>query len=506
MSSPNTAPVSRALAANRLGVPSVVFFVITAATPLTVVAGVVTTGYATTGLTGIPVAFIGTGLVLALFAVGFVAMAPHVANAGAFYAYISRGLSRPLGVAGAWVALLAYNALQVGLYGAIGAAVTPLLREWTGADLPWWLIALVACAVVAALGLQHVDVNGKVLAVLLVAEVAVIVCYSAADLFHPAHGTISFAALSPTNLLGPGVGAILAIAVLGFVGFESSVVFSEESKDPGRTVRTAAYVSVALIAALYAFGAWAMSVATGPEEIVAASRQQSSDLIFNLADAHLGTAISDVGRVLFVTSVLAAMISFHNTTARYMFALGRERVLPAALGRTSMRTGSPLVGSIIQSAIGLVVIVLYAAFGLDPMQHLFYWCGTSGGLGVLLLIAVTSIAVIAFFARNDTGESRWRGTIAPVLAAIAVIGVVVLVLANFATLIGVPENSPLRWGIPLVYLGVGGVGALWGLVLRSRHPRVYATIGLGAKSATTHSVLARTLSTPDGDAAAEEVS
>ena len=271
-------------------------------------------------------------------------------------------------------------------------------------------------------------------------------------------------------------------------------------------MRTAAYVSVALIAALYAFGAWAMSVATGPEEIVAASRQQSSDLIFNLADAHLGTAISDVGRVLFVTSVLAAMISFHNTTARYMFALGRERVLPAALGRTSMRTGSPMVGSTIQSAIGLVVIVLYAAFGLDPMQHLFYWCGTSGGLGVLLLIAVTSIAIISFFARNDTGESRWRGTIAPVLAAIAVIGVVVLVLANFATLIGVPENSPLRWGIPLVYLGVGGVGALWGLVLRSRHPRVYATIGLGAKSATTHSVLARTLSTPDGDAAAEEVS
>ena len=35
------------------------------------------------------------------------------------------------------------------------------------------------------------------------------------------------------------------------------------------------------------------------------------------------------------------MISFHNTTARYIFALGRERVLPPVFGRTGLRTGAP---------------------------------------------------------------------------------------------------------------------------------------------------------------------
>jgi amino acid transporter len=116
-SRPATRPsnVSTALAADRLGVPAVVFFVMSAATPLTVVAGVVTTSYAVTGITGLPVAFIVIGAVLALFCVGYVSMARHVANAGAFYAYISQGIGRPIGVAGAWVALVAYNALQVGL-------------------------------------------------------------------------------------------------------------------------------------------------------------------------------------------------------------------------------------------------------------------------------------------------------------------------------------------------------------------------------------------------------
>jgi amino acid transporter len=474
--------VSTALAADRLGVPSVLFFVMSAATPLTVVAGVVTTGFAITGLIGIPFAFVVVALVLALFSVGYVAMATYLANAGAFYAYISQGLFKPLGVGGAWVALLAYNALQVGLYGAIGAAAAPVLHDWFSLDVAWWVVALVAWALVAVLGLQQIDVNGKILAVLLVTEVAVIVLFSVADLFHPAGGTITFDTLAPGNLFGPGIGAILALAMLGFVGFESSVVFSEEARDPRRTVRIATFLSVGIIGVLYAFASWAMSVATGPHQIVAKSQSDSTELIFNLAQAHLGGAIVEIGRVLFVTSLVAAMISFHNTTARYMFALGRERVLPAALGRTS-RTGSPMIGSLIQTAIGFVVIVLYAVTGADPLIKLFFWCGTSGGLGVLFLIATTSISVVVFFFRTRNDENLWRRLIAPALASVALLVVVYLALSNFATLLGVTPDDPLRWLIPVLYLVVAVLGILWGLTLRSRRPEVYATIGLGAKSA-----------------------
>jgi amino acid transporter len=473
-----------ALAEDRLGVPSVLFFVMSAATPLTVVAGVVTTGFAVTGLIGIPLAFVVIGAVLGVFSVGYVAMARHVVNAGAFYAYISQGLSRPLGVGCSWVALIAYNSLQVGLYGLIGAATQPLLLQWFNVDVKWWAIALVAWLIVALLGMQQVDLNGRVLAVLLVTEVAVIVVFSVADLANPAGGSVSFDTLDPGKLFGNGVGAVLALAVLGFVGFESSVVFSEEARDPKRTVPTATYLSVALIAGLYAFASWTMSVATGPDQVVAQSQQQQTELIFNLAGTHLGSWIVNVGHTLLVTSILAAMISFHNTTARYMFALGRERVLPAALGRTSNRTGSPVVGSVIQSVVGLVVIVVYAIGGWDPLVRLFYWGGTSGGLGVLLLILITSVAVGVFFARNPSGETAWRSTVAPWLASAALVVVVFFALRNFATLLGVEEGHPLRWGVPIVYVATVAVGVGWGLVLRARRPEVYATIGYGARSVT----------------------
>jgi len=477
-------PVASTLAANRLGVPAVVFFVMSAATPLTVVAGVVTTGYATTGLTGIPLAFLIVGAVLAVFAVGYVAMARQMANAGAFYSYISQGIGRPFGVGAARIALLAYNALQVGLYGAIGSAASPLLNQWFNINPSWWVIAGVAWAITAVLGLLRVDINGTILAVLLLTEVAVIVVFSLADFANPAGGSVSFEALSPGNLFGSGIGAILVLAVLGFVGFESAVVFSEESKDPRRTITMATYVSIGLIAVLYTVASWAMTVATGPGNVVAASREQGPELIFNLANTHLGQTVVDIGHALFVTSIVAAMISFHNTTSRYMFALGRERVLPAALGRTSRRSGAPRNASLLQSFIGIAVIVIYAVAGWDPLVQLFFWGGTSGALGVLLLIASTSIAVIVFFAKNPSGESLWHRVIAPALATVALLAIVYLALDNFATLLGVAPDHILAWLIPVIFLIAGGLGVLWGVLLRRHRPEVYKTIGLGAKSAT----------------------
>jgi amino acid transporter len=476
--------VSVALAADRLGVPSVVFFVMSAATPLTVVSGIIPTGYAVTSVTALPIAFLLIGALLALFCVGYVSMAKKVANAGAFYTYIAKGIGRPVGVAAAWVALVGYNALQVGLYGFIGAAAAPVLNLLFGIELYWWVTALCAWLIVAILGQLHVDINGKVLAVLLVAEAAVIVAYSLSDLAHPAGGTISFDTLSPAGLAVEGVGAALAIAVLGFVGFEQTVVFAEEARDPQRTVRVASYVSVGVIAALYAVGSWAMSVATGPGQIVAQTQEQGPELIFGLAGDQLGGLAVTIGRALLVTSVLAAMISFHNTSARYAFALGRERVLPERLGRTSPRTGSPRLGSAIQSVVGLAVIALYAVNDWEPVTHLFFWGGTAGALGVLALIATTAVAVIVYFARHPDEDNLWRRLIAPVISALGLVTVLVLVMINFDVLLGVEPTSPLRWAIPAIYVVIILAGAIWALLLYLSRPDVYRGIGLGAKSAT----------------------
>jgi amino acid transporter len=472
--------VRQALARGRLGAPALVFFVLSAAAPLTVVAGAVTTGYAVTGVIGIPVAFLAVSAVLGVFSLGYVAMSQEVSNAGAFYTYVSRGLSRPAGVGAALVAVLAYNALQIALYGGFGVAAAGFFGAEAGWDAAWWVYALGAWLLVGTLGLLQVDLSGRVLAVLLSAEMAVLLIFDASDVLHPADGGIRLDTLAPANLAAPGLGAVLVLAIVGFVGFEAAAVYSEEARNPRRTVAVATFTAVGLIGVLYAVSAWAMSVGTGPEHIVDRSRAEGTEVIFVLAAGHLGAEMATAGRVLFLTSLLAALLSFHGTVARYLFALGREHVLPSWLGRTSRRTSAPAAASAVQSGLALVVIAGYAWQGWDPLVRLFFWGGMWGGFGVLLLLTATSLAVVRFFA--GTRRSVWRTTVAPAAAAAALLVVLVLAVRNFATLLGVEPDSALRWLLPALYIPAAAVGAGWAFVLRRHRPRVYERIGLGANA------------------------
>jgi amino acid transporter len=480
---PKPGAVSRALARDRLGVPAVLFFVLAGVAPLTVAAGVIPTAYATTGLTGIPAAFVIIAVILAIFSAGYMAMARAIRNAGAFYAFIAAGLGRVTGVAAALVALLAYSFLQVGLYGAFGPNAAAEAAAHLGVHAPWWAFALGAWAVVAALGLARVEVTGKVLGVLLCAELAVIVAQTVGGLARPAGGHLSFATLSPVTLGSAGVatfGVLAVVAVLGFVGFEQAPVLAEEAKNAHRTVPAATYTALGLIAVVYAGASWAMAAHAGTGHVVAAATAQGPGLLFGLSGS---TVLSQAAQWLFLTSLFAAALAFHNATWRYAYALGRENVLPAALGRTGTNN-IPKAASAAQSACGLAVIVGYALTHQDPMTRLFFWLGTTGGLGIMIMLAVTSAAVVVFFARDARGEGIWARLIAPAAAAVLLAGIVVLAVQHYALLLGVPPGSPAAWVLPAGYAVVAVAGLAWGLILKIRRPQVYAAIGLGAHAVT----------------------
>lgn len=475
--------VSRALARDRLGVPAVLFFVLAGVAPLTVAAGVIPTAYQTTALTWIPAAFLAIAVILALFATGYVAMTRHITNSGAFYAFVSRGIGRVIGVAAALVALLAYSFLQVGLYGAFGPNAASDAAAHLHVHAAWWAWALGAWAVITVLGLLRVDITGRILGVLLCAEIAVILVETVAGLAHPAGGHLSFATLSPAALTKAGFGTfgvLAVVAVLGFVGFEQAPVLAEEAKNARRTIPVATYLALGMIAVVYAGVSWAMAAHNGDSHVVAAAGQQGPGLLFGLGGSG---ALSQAAQWLFLTSLFAAALAFHNVVWRYMYALGRENVLPAALGRTGSNN-IPKAASLAQSATGLAVIAVYALAGQDPMTRLFFWLGTTGGFGILILLALTAVAVIAFFARDPRGENAWPRLIAPALAAILLAGIVVLAVMHYGTLLGVPAGATAAWALPASYAVIAVIGLAWGLILKIRRPQTYAAIGLGAHAVT----------------------
>jgi hypothetical protein len=204
--------------------------------------------------------------------------------------------------------------------------VVPTLYAVTGLSAIGAAFVTVA---VAILGVLRVDLNGKILAVLLSGEVAVLLILAIAGLGDPASG-FPLARLSPGGLFGhAGVGALLVTALLGFVCFEASAVFSEEAKDPRRTVRIATYTSLAVIAAVYTLASWAMSVHYGDDQVAAVAGQQGPGMLFSTADSTM----AEVATVLFMTSLFAAMLSFHN------LGRGDQLLRPQPEGRE--RLGAP---------------------------------------------------------------------------------------------------------------------------------------------------------------------
>ncbi|MEU0913956.1 APC family permease [Streptomyces althioticus] len=476
----------RALRADRLGTGGLLLSVLAATAPLMVVAGVMPTTFAVMGIVGQPLLFVVLGTVLVLFSLGYAEMSRHVHNAGAFYAYISRGLGGTAGAGAAMVALVAYNSLQVGIYGIFGFEVSGLFATYADLEVAWWIPALAAALAVGVLGWLKIDVNAKVLGVLLVIEVLLVVVFDIAAVADPGTEGLSLHAFNPDTLTGAGVGTALCFCIAAFLGFEQAPVYAEETSRPHVLVPRVMFLAVTGVAVFFAISSWALTVATGPASVVPTSQEQSAGLLFFLTEERLGSTFTDVLHVLFVTGMFAAMLSFHNVVARYAFAMGREGLLPAAFGRTTGSSGAPGTGSLLQTGIAVVLVLTFALTDdkptgdpTAPVLRLFTWGGNIGALGVIVLMAIASLSVVVFFVRRGAaGAQAWR-LVTSAVAGIALVVIAVYTVKDFDVLVGAGPDSTLRWILPGVIGLALVIGLVQGAILRSRAPGTHARIGQG---------------------------
>jgi amino acid transporter len=242
-------------------------------------------------------------------------------------------------------------------------------------------------------------------------------------------------------------------------------------------VARATYIAVAFTGLFYALSAWALLVVAGPDNVQQVVGEQGPGIIFGTLAQYTTTLISDIAFVLFITSVFAALLSFHNGVSRYLFALGRERVLPEFLGRTSARTLAPIAGSLSQSLLALIVLLAFVGAGKDPILDLFTWLSGMAAVGVVLLMAATSAAVVGYFRGRGSEESAWQRAIAPALATLLLGALLVTLVVNFDSLLAPTNPTYLRWVLPGLVLLAALIGLIWGVVLRSTRPDVYQGIG-----------------------------
>ncbi|ROP48187.1 amino acid/polyamine/organocation transporter (APC superfamily) [Rathayibacter sp. PhB185] len=459
-----------------LGPTAIVFMVVAAAAPLTVVAAS-PIGMALTNGGGVPANYLIAGVVLLLFAVGFTAMAHHIKDAGAFYSFIGAGLGRVAGSGAAFLALFTYLAIQTAIYAFFGFSTSALLDGLGVTGTPWTLWSALAIAVVGLLGYRDIDLSAKVLGVLLVLEVLVIVVLAVAVLAgggSEAEG-VTVASFSPAVVLSGPVGLGVMMAFGGYTGFESTAIFRDEARDPKRTIPRATYAAVLAIGVFYTLATWALVVAWGTGGLKGLALEHTGDLLQLTATTYVGSWLAETIAVLLCTSLLACVISFHNVVSRYLHSLGRTGLLPASLAGTHAAHGSPHRASVVVTVISVLLLGVWTASGWDPLLQVFTWISSVGAIGIILLFVLASVAVIAFFARTRLDRRVWNTVVAPVLALIGLVAVLVLAVTNFPTLTGSTDpvlNATLAGG-PLLALALG---VLVAIRVRRAHPLRWALV------------------------------
>jgi amino acid transporter len=471
---------STALRAGSIGVLGILFFVLSAQAPLTGIVGASPLAAALGNGAGAPGAYLIVGIVIVVFAVGFVAMSRRIQANGAFYAYITAAFGRRIGAGAAWLALLAYNTVQAAMYGLYGAVFSGLLASM-GLEVPWWLLALATMAGVQVLGSLNIELGARVLALLVGLEVAVLLLFGFTVLFRGGgpEGLDLAASFSPAAIGAGAPGVAIMFAVASMFGFESTAIYSAEAKDPHRTVARATYLSVGVIAVFFSFISWMLVSYYGPSQVMdaAGAALESGDAtVFVLGPMVelFGPWAGVVTGVLLVTSLLAGIIAFHNGINRYLHSLALNGSMPAAVARTN-RHRAPAVAAWIQTGAAVVLVAPFALLGLDPVLSLFSWFSGLAVAALLVLYILCSVAVVGFFRRERITGQPWQTLAAPALAALLLAWILFLVVSNFTALIGGSTETAvaLLAAVPAVYVA--------GVLVEGQVQRRQAAADLGTR-------------------------
>ncbi len=424
----------------KLGVWAIVFLVLAAAAPLGVMGGTIPIGISIGNGLGFPATFLFGAIVLLLFAVGYTSLTKYVKNAGAFYAYIAKGLGNRVGTGAAFLAGVAYMAETIAVYGLLAAGCVNLFGSW-GISVPWEVFALGGIMIVGFLGYRHINLTAILCAAFMICEILIIVALDIAVLLNGGGPEgLSTGFLQPLNIISGAPGLALLFCLLSFLGVEATAVYRNESRDPDRTVPRATYLAISLIGIFYIVSTWLLISAWGDTKAVSTAVDNPVSMLPLAINAYLGWGALQVYEVLFVVSLFICVLAFHNIVSRYLFTLSNRSALPVFLGNAHRIHGSPHLPSLVATAISAIAIIGSSLIGLDPVDQVYTWLAGACTVAFVILLAGTTASVFVFYngqrRRGELRESKLKVIYVPIFAFILLVAIFILVMVNLLELTG----------------------------------------------------------------------
>jgi amino acid transporter len=451
----------------------VVLLVVAAAAPLASVIGNMPLALGLPAGIGMPATFLAVTAVLLCFAAGYAAMSREIVSTGAFYTYIGKGLGKPAAIVAAYCAILAYGSYTIGLAAAFGYFASLLFAQ-IGLTVPWIPCALVAIGLIGITGYRSLDLSAKVLAFLMVAEFGILAVFDICALMTKgAAEVLPLTVWHASSYWRLDIGAVIPFVITSFIGFESAALYGEETANPHKSIPRATMISLLTIGIFYLVTVWIIIGAVGTADIQLVARAQGGNLLLTLAEQLGGGALMSLMGAFFVTSVLATFLALHNATSRYLFALGRDALLPSPLARFHPIHHSPHIGSLCMTALELLMVLGLGLIGVNPYLGI---ASAAIGLGTIGIIAMQMACALAvpFYYRKSKAVPFFTTKLLPFLGFVGLAVCLVLTLANYGELTGSDNALINHLPASLVVLLVASL--IYAEFLRRKRPTLYAKV------------------------------
>jgi len=441
---------------------------------------------------------------------------------------MSYGFGRIIGLGAAIAIAAAYMLFSVGVNGVTTYfAQVNVLNLSGGFDMDWRIYAFCFIALMFVVSYFHVEKVAKFLGFCLIGEIAVLMIFAFAVVVQGGGPDgIAWGALNPAALFSGGEGIEGADRVFGelggaaagvgffaafwsWVGFEMAPNYAEEARNPKKMMAYAIYISAIGLGVVYTFWSWMLISAYGTSNDQAVWAAGATflgledgpanagypdgnfgSIFYPVAGDFAGVGIENLFQVLIITGAFACSLAFWNTACRYLFAMGREGILPRVLHATHK---SPFVAAIVLLVFcgGVTAMVAFTgvfgnfhdALGITrdspivPLYDLGTFMPFQGNTLLFPLMALVDLAIIVYFLRHARDGFHWFKTfVAPIIGAGSIAFAIFLMQQNRAFLTtGVYEG----WtkAVPYYALGIFLGGCAIGVFFRYRSKERYEAIG-----------------------------
>lgn len=433
------------------------------------------------GGAGLPLAFLAAFIATAFVANTVIEFSKRLPSSGSFYTFCSHGLGSAAGFFTGWLYFAAFVLLAVGLFTANGAFLHDYLDSEWSANIPWWILSLILMGLVLLLSIRSIVASVRVDLALLAFEMIVFLTLGIIAVTKAGDGnSLEYftPSASPDGVSGIGLAAVFGI--LSFIGFESAAVLGEETRNARKSIPRAVLGATVIIGVFYIFMMYSLSAGYRLNDPAQMKAFLGDTTPFPTLAERYASGMTQIIEIAAIFGLFSCFLAVQNATVRVIFAMGRDGVLPPALGRVHRSWHSPYVAIYALTVFSIVVGIALSAWLGSGLTDVYGWTGSIGTVAIVLVYIMANVALIRFFA-NDPDRSVLRHVILPILGILALLYPLYSVAKP-----GQPHPFNL---VPIIVVAWVLIGVVVYFVLRSRAPGKLAALGKAIADDDEHSEL-----------------